>query len=613
MRTKLVLFFVLMVCVQNIFSQQGVAINTSGQAAHNTAMLDVSSTEKGLLIPRMTSVERTNIFNPATGLLVYDTNLNQFWFFDGTQWAPIIGLSGVTGPTGPTGIIGATGAQGPTGLQGPTGTQGATGQQGSTGQTGAQGATGSTGATGPLVAGTSGQTLRHDGSTWTANSILYNNGVNVGIGTTSPVMKLHVIGGGGTIAVEGKYTNDIYGQLGNTNSGILGVSNSNTGAGVFGNGGASTDGVYGISNSIVYSGNTGVNINPSGDGILGINNASLGTGDGSGVRAQSSQSGGGALFGWNTHTSGTAIAGGGNNQSVTYLTSGSGGAFKGTQVALALWGGDALDGTGVTASGNNLGLSTYIGGAGGIFKGTGAGLYGVSTNATGGAGVIGLSNNVTGSVLTDGSGGAFSGTRIGVYGYAVNNANDTWGGYFSNAAGNYAYVGGKTSGGTVYKVIGSGTASSIVSTPNNDKVIMYCPETPDILFMDYGVGQLVNGRARIDLDPIYSHNIFVDENNPIMVFIQLEGQCNGVYTSNKSKTGFDVIELNNGQSDASFSWSVVAQRADEYDENGQLFSRNVGTRFAPAPLLLPTEIRTSTDLEQRTAEPIRHETKTGIN
>jgi hypothetical protein len=69
-----------------------------------------------------------------------------------------------------------------------------TGAIGPTGATGLTGAIGLTGATGPLVAGTSGQTLRNNGSTWIANNIVYNDGSNVGIGSTSPSQKLHVSG-----------------------------------------------------------------------------------------------------------------------------------------------------------------------------------------------------------------------------------------------------------------------------------------------------------------------------------------------------------------------------------------------------------------------------------
>jgi trimeric autotransporter adhesin len=51
---------------------------------------------------------------------------------------------------------------------------------------------------GTLPAGTSGQTLRHNGTTWLANSVLYNDGINVGVGTSTPAGKFHVKGGANT-------------------------------------------------------------------------------------------------------------------------------------------------------------------------------------------------------------------------------------------------------------------------------------------------------------------------------------------------------------------------------------------------------------------------------
>jgi hypothetical protein len=49
---------------------QGVAINRSNSQPHPSAMLDVSSTTRGILVPRMTSAQRTAIVNPATGLML---------------------------------------------------------------------------------------------------------------------------------------------------------------------------------------------------------------------------------------------------------------------------------------------------------------------------------------------------------------------------------------------------------------------------------------------------------------------------------------------------------------------------------------------------------------
>ena len=103
------------------------------------------------------------------------------------------GTPGPIGPTGPTGTTGATGAAGPVG---PTGPIGATGATGAIGPPGAQGIQGVTGPTGPLVAGTTGQTLHHNGTTWVADTSIFNNAFSVGIGTASPTYKLDVYHGG---------------------------------------------------------------------------------------------------------------------------------------------------------------------------------------------------------------------------------------------------------------------------------------------------------------------------------------------------------------------------------------------------------------------------------
>jgi len=51
----------------------------------------------------MTTAQRTVISNPATGLLVYDTDFNNFWFYYGTAWVQAIGIQGPQGTPGTPG------------------------------------------------------------------------------------------------------------------------------------------------------------------------------------------------------------------------------------------------------------------------------------------------------------------------------------------------------------------------------------------------------------------------------------------------------------------------------------------------------------------------------
>ncbi|MEI6750882.1 MAG: hypothetical protein WCM93_17155, partial [Bacteroidota bacterium] len=63
-----------------------VAVNTDGSLPDNSAMLDVKSTSKGFLPPRMTTVQRNAIVSPAKGLLVFDITLNSLFWFNGLIW-----------------------------------------------------------------------------------------------------------------------------------------------------------------------------------------------------------------------------------------------------------------------------------------------------------------------------------------------------------------------------------------------------------------------------------------------------------------------------------------------------------------------------------------------
>ncbi len=65
---------------------QNVGINSTGATPDASAILDVGSTTKGMLTPRMKTTQRTAIIAPAKGLLVFDNDTDSFWFYDGTQW-----------------------------------------------------------------------------------------------------------------------------------------------------------------------------------------------------------------------------------------------------------------------------------------------------------------------------------------------------------------------------------------------------------------------------------------------------------------------------------------------------------------------------------------------
>lgn len=85
--------------------QQTLSINNSGTVADGSAQLDVSASDKGMLVPRMTSAQRIAIAAPATGLLVFDTDTGSFWFYNGTIWTSIISGSNNDADADPTNEI----------------------------------------------------------------------------------------------------------------------------------------------------------------------------------------------------------------------------------------------------------------------------------------------------------------------------------------------------------------------------------------------------------------------------------------------------------------------------------------------------------------------------
>jgi len=195
-----------------------------------------------------------------------------------------------------------------------------------------------------------------------------------------------------------------------------------------------------------------------------------------------------------------------------------------------------------------------------------------------------FSLGATVAVPEAGKGITSAGEYVGVEGrsnYGASTTIDRMGGlfYVSGSGVNAVATVGSVVDNVVYKIIGFGTVNTLVQDNEGKERIMAAPEAPEALFQDYGIGNLTNGYAKIDIDPVLTKNIRVDETHPMKVFIQLEGDCKGVYVFNKTATSFEVKELQNGNSNVSFSYQIVAFRADE--ERGGQISRYSDMRFKP--------------------------------
>ena len=86
------IIFILVIASNCMVSTQvNVGINNDGSSPDPSAMLDVKSAAKGILIPRMTQNERNLIIGPATGLLIFQTDQDPGFYFNvgsslATQW-----------------------------------------------------------------------------------------------------------------------------------------------------------------------------------------------------------------------------------------------------------------------------------------------------------------------------------------------------------------------------------------------------------------------------------------------------------------------------------------------------------------------------------------------
>lgn len=555
MKKYITLLFLICLIVGNTFAQN-VAINGTGAAPNASAMLDIASTTSGLLVPRMTSAQRTAIVTPATGLVVYDTTTGGFWYYNGTIWVQLLNAN--TGWA----LVGNTLA----------GTE--------------------------FMGSVNAQPVRFFSNNTERMRIVSNK--EIVVGNTVPVT-------GDMFSSYASGTDfAIVGYNSGTGFGVLGINTNATAAPAHGIQGQTTafgsaSGLRGFNvAAAIGTGQNGFgvrgscNIAPTGTGfVMGVRGDCAGaTGNTYGVYGQVASATGFGVDGVNTNASGTGMFAIGNNAAGTYLINGSGIASNGT----------------------------------------GIGIFSFATTALSGVGLVGVGNNASGSIIVParGCGVAGTGTQYGVMGFATtmvntngtgNNsatlgANGSAGGYFevqsAGVAQTWAYVGVRDNTATNRKIIGPGTVNTIVKNPTGKLVALSCPEAPENLFQDYGQGQLINGKAHIIIDPTFAMNILVNEKHPLRVFVQLEGNCKGVFVTNKTSNSFDVEELDGGTSNTAFVYTIVANRANETNPDGTI-AKYAEERFPLAPGPQKTSIEKTTQENPLTKNVVDDEKSTDVS
>ncbi|OFX82268.1 MAG: hypothetical protein A2W99_09430 [Bacteroidetes bacterium GWF2_33_16] len=89
--------FISSILTSDLKAQNVTITDDESYTANTSAMLDVKSTTKGLLVPRLTTTQRNSIVSPAQGLMVFDTDLMKFMYYNGTVWTSIPQLITDTG------------------------------------------------------------------------------------------------------------------------------------------------------------------------------------------------------------------------------------------------------------------------------------------------------------------------------------------------------------------------------------------------------------------------------------------------------------------------------------------------------------------------------------
>jgi hypothetical protein len=229
--------------------------------------------------------------------------------------------------------------------------------------------------------------------------------------------------------------------------------------------------------------------------------------------------------------------------------------------------GEALGGAyGISDHGPGVhGLNTLLGPGGFFTSQAGPGLIAESTQ---GAGIDAAGDVQVGLWANSTSGDAAVGTStqgMGVAGYSSKGD----GGYFwtkSTAPGTAAIIASNAQATPAGGVVGlrvngdcideNGTKQAALPT-SKGLTLLYIVEATTSVFEDIGKAQLRNGRARVELDPLFVETI---ETRDYQVFLTARGDNRGLFVATRDERGFEIQEQAGGTSSIEISYRVVAQR-----------------------------------------------------
>lgn len=552
LNTSLCIFcFAFFLFFSNQIAAQNVGVNTTTPNA--SAMLDVVSTNSGILVPRMTMTQRDAISLPATSLLIYQSdNTPGFYYNSGTPAAPVwvmIGGGSAAGEWTDAGIY----------LHPNENTSARVYEDNNLYGFNYSGLAG--------IAG-------YFESTETSVD-------NIGVFGACANTDYFGFGGifrGGFTGVQGLVEPtgaDVYfGVLGNVDGGATGNTGSNYGIYGTAANGTFNYGVAGEVNDVDGFGVRAFNENTSGTGLIAVGNNETGlflTG-GSGIAAIGTNTGiygtataagssaiygtldiadGFGVFGKNINAIGTGVIGVGNNGTANFLTTGTGGAFSGEDGALA----SSINatGTGLIGIGNNLAsISTLINGSGVAGNSKNVGVYGWADATAGSQGVHGTSDAVNGIGVV-GIVASVDANAVGVYGES-GAGGAGWGGFFADDLGAVGDIWGTTKNFLIDNP----------ENPENELLRHTCIESPEALVMYRGKILLNdNGEARVELPSYFKALTKEDE---ATVQITCVGRPFGIgYEWNSDYASFVAY----GEPNREISWMVMADRDDPYMQNNR--------------------------------------------